>query len=457
MFLSQKDFLQAKGTTLSSVKLVLIFELLANAACSNSLPAPAISLAPKMRSQVLKRTVDILCQSPPGHTGSTFLLYKERQLIDSRTFSPEQSLAQFTLRGITTQNLTIYCCQYQSQQSGVPIYSIMSQYLSLMEEAPSVLPKPLMSVDPPGGSVLVGQTLSFRCTASQAPRQPEAFLLLKDGRVFFRHAAPAGLEESFTLKPVQGKEGGFYSCVYQARLPSQDIVNSTASDPVYITVSDSLAAPSLVRLPSAMQSASSVTVKCVGSPSYPGALFNLYRLGAAHPLSSLRATAAQHGVRFILPDPTGEYQCQYAVNLGQEWRESARSLPILIDPPGHSVPTEPSTPASHIDWALVAGSVSAGVLFVAILAILVFLLHRKVKLHTEKKRKREEALLWNSLHNMDNIIDFSLRDRCTPAQPCFHSELVLDAEMHTWSCTVPSAFRKNHKGETSRRKGPGFV
>ncbi|XP_042160317.1 uncharacterized protein LOC112238540 isoform X3 [Oncorhynchus tshawytscha] len=181
------------------------------------------------------------------------------------TFPSERQEAQFTVRvREDSAREVLYCCLYQNSQG---MYSPYSHYLTLKQQGvasprapppppppPPLLP-PILSVDPPGGQVKHGQTLSFHCSPppphSQQSPKPEAFLLLRTAKVTGHsmgssmvHPQASLVSHStaqtgaFHLGPVRGGEGGSYTCLYQVTVPRQGPANSTASHPVLVTVTE---------------------------------------------------------------------------------------------------------------------------------------------------------------------------------------------------------------------------
>lgn len=72
---------------------------------------------------------------------------------------------------------------------------------------------------------------------------------------------------------------------------------------------------------------------CVGSPSYPGAVFSLYLGADEHPITTRSVAAIHHQVTFPVPvqdASVGLYQCQYSVLLGKKWSHSSRSVPLVL-------------------------------------------------------------------------------------------------------------------------------
>ncbi|XP_064180112.1 leukocyte immunoglobulin-like receptor subfamily B member 2 isoform X2 [Anguilla rostrata] len=401
-------------------------------------PRPSDLPAPSLTRQTPQGggAIDLLCRAPDGHAGVLFHLVRRAaqvgqedkvEQVDLVEFPQERQEAHFSLRGEAGLSQESHCCIYLDRHRR---YSEYSPCIRLSAPAPASPPlQPSLSVEPHGGRVVSGQSLSFHCSAppSQSPA-PQAFFLLRTGAqsegsvVSPASPDPPGSEASFHVGPVRGEEGGSYTCVYRVVLPGGGHANSIASAPVHITVSELLPPPTLSLLdPDPGDQV--VTVECTGPQAYPGARFALFRLGSLLPVSSRQAEPARHAVYLTLPvlrpdpgpdpDPDPEqYQCQYSVLLG----ESERSLPITV--PSHTgtnfIPAEVSPPPSPSpfsapDWPLIAGCVSAVLLFLVVLTGLGIGVHRRVKALAVKKQRREEAPLWKHHHAVDHTLDLTLR------------------------------------------------
>ncbi|XP_026158186.1 uncharacterized protein LOC113127701 isoform X4 [Mastacembelus armatus] len=143
---------------------------------------------------------------------------------------------------------------------------------------------------------------------------------------------------------------------------------------------------------------------CTGSPAYPSAVFSLYLVGNEHPVATHHAKVFHHQATFpvpVLETHVALYQCQYSVLLGKNWSTSERSHPLNITRGIHP----PSSPGlTNVDWPLVLGSFSAGVLFICSAALIVVVAQRKVKSAAEKKKKREEAQFWTKVRAKDHVV-----------------------------------------------------
>ncbi|XP_029595302.1 uncharacterized protein LOC115178312 isoform X2 [Salmo trutta] len=357
-------------------------------------PTPSLTQASSVGNTVLG-TVVLVCRAPEGPGGTLFRLHRVKKLVDTMTFPSERQEAQFTVRvREDSARELLYCCLYQNSQGK---YSPYSHYLTLKQQgvasprapppppSPPLLP-PLLSVDPTGGQVKHGQTLSFHCSPppphSQQSPKPEAFLLLKTAKAtghamgsFMVHPQASLVSQStaqtgaFHLGPVRGGEGGSYTCLYQVIVPRRGPANSTASHPVLVTVTELLPVPTL----SLQSQAGEWALVCTGSPAFPGAHFSLYRLGSTFPDATRSAPATRYRALFALSSLpaqdsplSDQYQCQYSSLLGAEWSHSERS-PLLAVP------------------------------------------RAIVKVIAEEKRKREGALLWAELNSRDHVLDLTLK------------------------------------------------
>ncbi|KAK6300669.1 hypothetical protein J4Q44_G00287670 [Coregonus suidteri] len=395
-------------------------------------PTPSLTQASSVGNTILGAVV-LVCQAPEGPGGTLFRLHRVKKLVDSITFPSERQEARFTVRvKEDSAQEDIYCCLYQNSQG---MYSSYSHYMTLKQQAsPRALPPPpppllppLLSVDPPGGQVKRGQTLSFHCSPppphSQQSPKPEAFLLLWTAKatgdsVVYPQASLASRSTAqtgaFRLGPVRGGEGGSYTCLYQVTVPRQGPTNSTASHPVLVTVTELLPVPTL----SLQRQAGEWALVCTGSPAFPGARFSLYQLGSSFPDATRSAPVTRHRALFALsslPAQDGplsdQYQCQYSALLGAEWSHSERSPPLAVSRVIEKTTTSPpSSPGlTGVDWPLVLGSLSALVLFITAMVGMGVAVQRKVKAMAEEKRKREGALLWAKLHSGDHVLDLTLK------------------------------------------------
>ncbi|RXN33552.1 leukocyte immunoglobulin-like receptor subfamily A member 6 isoform X7 [Labeo rohita] len=236
-------------------------------------------------------------------------------------------------------------------------------------------------VEPSSGHVNPGETLSFHCQAPPDPQKqpPEAFLLLRRAKgTPGSMVAPAQLvsqshEAHFSVKTMGREDGGEYVCLYQLKSAKTGQVNSTTSQPVHITVIE-LPVPTLF-----WSRHKGEVLECVGSPSYPQGFFYLYRVGNLSPEVTHQASLTQHSARFPVPthnEHGGQYQCQYSVSLGNSKVFSKMSSPVNIP----CITGYHSCTSTSTDLALIVGSVSAGVLFLIVVAILGFAMHRhKIK------------------------------------------------------------------------------
>ncbi|KAK2888867.1 hypothetical protein Q8A67_014242 [Cirrhinus molitorella] len=380
---------------------LIILKLYFCAAEYSAPPAPTL-----IQTATGGSSVELLCQAPGGYGGLVFKLYKMRQLIDKVERSTEQQRAHFILRGKDTEKKNLYCCQYDS--------SMISSY---MQPEPKVSvsppPSPNLMVEPSSGQVSPGETLSFHCQAppDSQKQPPEAFLLLRTAKGSpGSMVAPAQLvsqshDARFSVKTVGREDGGEYVCLYQLKSANTEQVNSTASQPVQITVIE-LPVPTL-----SWSRHNGEVLECVGSPSYPQGFFYLFRVGALSPEATHQASLIQHKARFPVPtryEHGAQYQCQYSVSLGNSNAYSKMSSPVTIPCiTGYHSCTSAST--GNTDLPLIVGSVSAGVLFLMVVVILGFAVHRHIKNMSERRRQRDQEKFWQHVHARDHIIDLTLQ------------------------------------------------
>lgn len=121
---------------------------------------------------------------------------------------------------------------------------LLTFYVLLDVVFASPLPSPHLKVEPSSGHVIPGETLSFHCQAppDHQKQPPKAFLLLQRATgTPGSMVAPAKLvsqsqEARFSVKTMGQEDSGEYVCLYQLKLPKMGQLNSTASQPVHITV-----------------------------------------------------------------------------------------------------------------------------------------------------------------------------------------------------------------------------
>ncbi|XP_039519767.1 uncharacterized protein LOC120473806 isoform X1 [Pimephales promelas] len=364
---------------------------------------PSVPPAPTLiQNAVIDSSVELICQAPHGYSGLEFKLFKFRNLTQTVQHSSKEQRARFMLMGKDTEKENLYCCQYEN-----------SMFSSYMHPDFSPPPSPHLMVEPSGGHVTPGETLSFHCKAPPDRQKPppETFLLLQRAKgTPGSMVAPAklvskSLEARFSVKTMGREDSGEYVCLYQLKLPKTGHVNSTASQPVHITVIE-LPVPTL-----SLSRHEGEFLECVGSPAYLKGSFSLFRVGVLSPQATHQASLTQHSARFPVPkhyQHGAQYQCQYSVSLGTFWAHSKMSTPVTLPCiTGYHTCTEVSTGST--DLALIAGSVSAGILFLMVVSLLGFAVHRHIKNKSEERRQRKQDKFWQQIHSRDHIVDLTLQ------------------------------------------------
>ncbi|CAL8332970.1 unnamed protein product [Merluccius merluccius] len=111
-------------------------------------------------------------------------------------------------------------------------------------------------------------------------------------------------------------------------------------------------------------------LSCRGSAAYPGSRFSLYRADSELLMATHQASMTSYQTAFPIPvqdQATVQYKCRYSALLGKQLGTSEWSRPLEVS----------QGLLSSVDWALVAGSFSAVVLFLAAVVLVVFVVHRK--------------------------------------------------------------------------------
>lgn len=390
-----------------------------------SSPTPSLNLYSRSTDSAV-----LVCRAPGGLRGLEFVLYRVREKVDSRDLPLGAEEVHFTIQLSDSSQHELYCCLYKTPEG---TYSAFSPYLQLDPQrdadpsrpVPPDPDPPVLSVEPSNGLVKRGDVLSFRCSLppplpqyqANSQNRPVSFMLLRGAAADTKglssvapqpQSSPLSSSEPqpgvFSVGPVTGAEQGQYTCLYQISRGGR-LLNSTVSNMVQVTVTDLLPTPSLV-----LQKQSDVWhLLCGGSPSYPGAVFSLYLADRSLPVDSYQAKVTQHQAVFSVPvqdTPVALYQCEYSVLLGREWSKSERSPSLSVSQDSGYAPEQDPV---GVDWPLIVGSLSAVVLFLCAVALLVVVLHRKVKAAAEAKKEREGAQFWTQVHGKDHIVDLTLR------------------------------------------------
>ncbi|GLD66313.1 uncharacterized protein AKAME5_001771700 [Lates japonicus] len=318
---------------------------------SPPLPVPTLDIYSRSKDSVV-----LNCKVPEGHHGFLFKLYRFRDMVVSKETTSGAEQVQFAVKIKEGDSSELFCCVYKDQEGR---YSAMSRYLQLEDQKETDPTRPIPSFPPPVLSVEPPMGVPQASQVSGPEPQPGVFI----------------------VGPVNGGEEGEYTCIYQVSRRRQ-LVNSTVSNMVQVTITDVLPLPTLVL----QQQTDIWHLLCTGSPAYPGAVFSLYQVDKESPIASHPAKVILHQATFPLPvqdAPLVLYQCQYSVLLGKIWSDSERSLPLAVT-------RGISTPSSSAVLVVVAA-------------------HRKAKATAEKKRKREEAQFWTQVHAKDHVVDLTLR------------------------------------------------
>ncbi|KAM7009450.1 uncharacterized protein LKV04_001417 isoform 2-T2 [Tautogolabrus adspersus] len=173
---------------------------------SPTLPAPKLDIHLRTEGSVV-----LVCRASQGHRGVLFMLYKYREMVDSRGVQSGAEEVQFTVRvqdGDPGQH-ELFCCLFKDQ---VGRYSAFSPYLQL-EPQKDVLPLPTL--------VLQQQTDVWHLLCRGSPAYPGGLfsLYLADHElpVAVQHANFIHHQVTFPV-PVQDTPLALYQCQYSVLL-----------------------------------------------------------------------------------------------------------------------------------------------------------------------------------------------------------------------------------------------
>ncbi|XP_074917409.1 LOW QUALITY PROTEIN: Fc receptor-like protein 5 [Chelonoidis abingdonii] len=308
---------------------------------------PLVSLSPDYPAYVAGDKVKINCLAPPATSPVQYGFYQNRTLLGS--LPGKDSSWQTDLQANTTRNATrSFSCTYVKLIQGREVPSYASNPVSV-----SVIPAPgapSLRLIPPLPLYLMGETVTAECIVPAVLYVPRAHWVLRDGEALREQPGP-----QFPLN-VTPSDSGTYRCGYSTELHAPVTPTHSASppsDPVTLrSCCDPLPKPALsVDPPSGVVSEGlPLLITCRAPGDTSERRFHFYKDGAeiipGDTESEISTTEPSIGsmnfsVLSILqagPSNTGEFSCEYEVNMRGRWIPSPRSQAVNVTVTAWSLP-----------------------------------------------------------------------------------------------------------------------
>ncbi|XP_069783116.1 scavenger receptor cysteine-rich type 1 protein M130-like isoform X2 [Narcine bancroftii] len=302
--------------------------------CTDQPQRPEINLLRNSRSFAQGETVMIKCMAPSYLTGGTFHLQKDSDPTWVRTATAEAEYfnVTFVIEDINTTQSGSYRCMYQLQREGTWYNSSLSDrvWVTVIEQPG----QPVIHLfrNPP--SYTLGEYVSIRCVAP--PFYMGAFFFLRKvgaSEAMFSRLS-AGSSTTFQLGNVSKADGGGYTCFYQLKR-SGSLYNSTESEPVRVSVTDSLRRPVLMvlRASATFVLGENVKFRCSASSQFAEITFYLYKVGESGPLNSSGPSSASSSILLLTNISNIQesfYTCMFKVVIGNQFHLSTHSDRVKI-------------------------------------------------------------------------------------------------------------------------------
>uniref|UniRef100_A0A4W3GP59 Ig-like domain-containing protein n=1 Tax=Callorhinchus milii TaxID=7868 RepID=A0A4W3GP59_CALMI len=169
-------------------------------------------------------------------------------------------------------------------------------------------PKPTLIVDPPSGDVILGDNVTFTCTAPEYAVAMTFTLYKLVGEIKLEKLPPVNVSEVvFQITGINSKNDGSYHCVYDIPRPRfSSLILSEFSDYVRLTVRGF---------------GGSVTLTCTAPSSVSPSQFTLYREDQPVRQSPHTGLVKVFEIKAINASDEGSYRCRY------QTAQSVKSLP----------------------------------------------------------------------------------------------------------------------------------
>eukprot|EP00062_Callorhinchus_milii_P025995 gi/632987603/ref/XP_007882646.1/ PREDICTED: immunoglobulin superfamily member 1-like isoform X2 [Callorhinchus milii] len=314
-------------------------ECLCNSFCYNIIPDPLekpnISMMPDFRVFVRGESGEISCSG--NYPGSNFSLYRDGNIIASRTAPENNNKATFTSLKITAGN---YWCTYTKHMDGRELTSPESERLRISMWDP--LEKPNISMKPDFRVFVRGESAEISCSGNYPGSN---FSLYRDGNIIASRIAPENNNKT-TFTSLKSTAGNYW-CKYTKHMDGRELT-SPESERVGVTLWDPLQKPNISLQPDSrlFMRWESAQISCSGND--PGSNFFLYRDGKV--IASRIAPENKNSATFTASEISAGYcWCKYTKRIdGRELTspESERLRIFMWDP--HQKPIISMKPASRV-------------------------------------------------------------------------------------------------------------
>ncbi|XP_074917403.1 Fc receptor-like protein 5 [Chelonoidis abingdonii] len=303
---------------------------------------PSVSLSPDYPAYVAGDRVEINCSAPPGACPMQYGLHKGGEPLGPLPGSAGNWWMDLQANGARNATRS-FSCAYVELIQGREVPSYASDPVSV-----SVIPAPgapSLRLTLPLPLYVTGETVTAECIVPAGLYVPRAHWVLRDGEALREQPGP-----QFPLN-INPSDSGTYRCGYSTELHGRHL-RSPPSDPVTLRVTDPPPQPALsVDPPSGVVGEGlPLLITCRAPGDASERRFHFYKDGAeiipGDTGSEISTTEPSIGsmnfsVLSILqagPSNTGEFSCEYEVNMSGRWILSSRSQAVNVTVTAWSLP-----------------------------------------------------------------------------------------------------------------------
>ncbi|XP_056383916.1 uncharacterized protein LOC130277318 isoform X6 [Hyla sarda] len=280
---------------------------------------PSVFLTPKQPVYLKGETVNITCSLPEGPKAISIQYFKDGQEIHR----PKRikTMSTCVLSNLYLENTGSYTCQYWLSYSGRQISSHRSLPISITVEeipqSPSIELSPMMSV------YTKGESVGIKCVP---PTDSEVVHIqyFKDDKIIHR-----SFEHLFVISSLSQENKGNYSCGYVCNRYGRQII-SKPSQSVPISVLDIPQVPSIILNPKLPVYIKGENVSIICLVPEESTIISILYFKDNQEISETTKTTSSYIVPYLSLENTGQYKCQYSLNIYGRNISSHSSLSISI-------------------------------------------------------------------------------------------------------------------------------